>query len=405
MNKRSLLLLTLMLIFTQQAAYALAEWTVLTYIQGDNDLDPFADFNIRDMQKVGSTPAVNIVVQWDQPNNNKTWRYKVNKGSRTDVGTLNLEMGVNAKNELVSAMQWVKDNYPAKKYALILWDHGNGVLDRALNKALSTHSWLATIPGGKALLQERGILYDYTQDTFLDNSDLLYVLQQTKNILGQNLDILGTDACYMGMLELACQAKDYANYFVASEETIPGEGWPYSRFLAPLVKTPTQTALTLSKSIVSAYKSYYRTTRDVTLSSVDVSKVAAINTTLNAVIQEINTIAQTNGAAIRTVINRAYTNATHFSQYDYIDLYTFLSNLSSEAKKNKAVGTKSFTTALTNAMNATLNAVVANGVGTAYPKAKGISIYFPSSLPLGDGYTDTLFYQQSQWASFLNNYA
>ncbi|MBY0353031.1 hypothetical protein K2W90_01545 [Candidatus Babeliales bacterium] len=401
--KKRLLLLTFTLILTQQAVGALAEWTVLTYIQGDNDLDPFADFNIRDMQKVGSTAAVNIVVQWDQPNNNKTWRYKVNKGSRTDVGTLNLEMGVNAKNELVNAIQWIKNNYPAKKYALILWDHGNGVLDRTLNKTLQTNSWLG-LPGCKNLFQDRGILYDYTQGTFLDNSDLLYVLQQAKNILGQNIDILGTDACYMGMLELGYQAKDYVNYFVASEETIPGEGWPYSGFLDPLIKTPTQSALTLSKNIVSAYKSYYRTTRDVTLSSVDLKKIPALNTALNAVIQEINSIAQTNQATMRNAVNKAYTKSTHFSQYAYIDLYTFLNNLASETKKNKALGTKTLATTLTNAMNTLASSVVANAVGAAYPKARGISIYFPTDLDFSNGYTDTLFYQQSQWVNFLNTY-
>ncbi|QQR49804.1 hypothetical protein IPF37_03105 [bacterium] len=413
MKKRFLVPFVCILILTQQTASAIAEWTVLTYIQADSNLAPYAYTNINDMQKVGSTSNVNIIVQWDQPNNNKTWRYKINKGSRTEVGSLNTEMGHQPAQELITSLQWIKANYPAKKYALILWDHGMGVLDRSQNNTVPSHSWL-TLPGHNNVPHnnERGILYDYTQGTFLNNPDLLTVVQQAQSILGQKLDILGMDACLMAMLEIATQVKDNANYLVSSEETIPGYGWPYSQFLAPLVANPKQSALTLSQRMVTAYKNYYKKVDSATtLSSIDLSKVAALNTALNNVVQAISNIAQNNPVEMQNMITAAYAQSTSFAISSYIDLYTFFSKLSLQAKayraQNKAprINVTPLQTALTAGMKAITNAVVANGTGSAYPNAKGISIYFPTALPLGPGYNATTFYQQSQWINFLNTYA
>lgn len=408
MKKRFLVPLVCTLILTHQTVSALAEWTILTYIQGDNDLDPFAYTNINDMQKVGSTSSVNIIVQWDKPNNNKTWRYKINRGSRTNVGSLNTEMGRQPEQELIKSLQWIKASYPAKKYALILWDHGNGILDRSINNISSPHSWL-TIPGYNNIFQqERGILYDYTQNTFLDNAGLLNVVQQAQSILGQKLDILGTDACLMAMLEIATQIKNNVNYLVGSEETIPGTGWPYSQFLAPLIANPTQTPLTLSQRMVTAYKNYYKKVDSTaTLSSIDLNKITALNTALNNVVQAINNIAQNNPIEMQNMIAGAYAQVTRFYISSYIDLYTFFSNLNTQANryKNSRLDISPLQTALTAGMQAITSAVVANGIGTSYPNAKGIAIYFPTALPLGPGYNATLFYQQSQWINFLNTYA
>ena len=73
--------------FIVKAAATVAEWTFLVYIQADNNLAPFADFNIAQMQRgiVADSSRVNVLVQWDQPNNNKTWRYKIVKGGKVDV--------------------------------------------------------------------------------------------------------------------------------------------------------------------------------------------------------------------------------------------------------------------------------------------------------------------------------
>src|SRR4051794_5303634 len=46
------------------SAKGVKEWTFLIFLNGNNNLDPFGKMNIKQMEKIGSTDQVNIVVQW-----------------------------------------------------------------------------------------------------------------------------------------------------------------------------------------------------------------------------------------------------------------------------------------------------------------------------------------------------
>lgn len=388
-----------------------AEWSVLTYIQADNDLASFADYNINDMQKVGSTDKVNILVQWDQPNNQKTWRYKILKNSKIEDGSLNQEMGINPAAEIVNAMQWVKTNYPAKRYMLVLWNHGNGVLDRVSQQNNAKLPWLA-IPGmdRKKASDDRGILYDYTDNSYLGTQDLATVFSQVKTLLGQNIDIVGMDACMMAMLEVAYQFKDYADYLVGSEETEPGTGWPYSPFLAALVKNPTMTAEKLTQQIVNAYQKFYIRDRDYTQSSIRLNQIDNVTTGLNnvlAALQECNTVDPVNTTKM---LNRARTYVISFYLPEYRDLYSWYTQLTSAAKtflktKNRQAKNAKTTllTALINASNGLKSAIAANVVGTKFKGAQGLSIYCPVSGPVDSDYLQLAFVNNSPWASLIQN--
>src|SRR3972149_546706 len=48
------------------ARAALADWTFLVYMGGDNDLEPVGITDFLEMAGVGSTPNVNVVVQFDR---------------------------------------------------------------------------------------------------------------------------------------------------------------------------------------------------------------------------------------------------------------------------------------------------------------------------------------------------
>ncbi len=48
------------------AAEPPAKWTVMIYMNGDNDLEEFAVGDFLEMAEVGSTSEVNIVVQFDR---------------------------------------------------------------------------------------------------------------------------------------------------------------------------------------------------------------------------------------------------------------------------------------------------------------------------------------------------
>src|SRR4051794_2179636 len=50
------------------------DWTFLIYLNGNNNLDSFGTLNINQMEQVGSTENINIVVQWASLAKKKTQR-------------------------------------------------------------------------------------------------------------------------------------------------------------------------------------------------------------------------------------------------------------------------------------------------------------------------------------------
>lgn len=149
--------------------------------------------------------------------------------------------------------------YPADHYGLICWDHGNGPLMGFGNDL--------NFDKDKIDLDELGEAFE--------NSPF-----NTEN----KLEFIGFDACLMSSVEVANTLKDYAKYMIASQEKEPGNGWDYS-FLSVLNDTYDVTEI--ADSILTGYDEYYAAkvsptfNPEITLSCMDLSKTAAVNTALN----------------------------------------------------------------------------------------------------------------------------
>lgn len=392
----------------------IAEWSFLTYIAADNSLADYAAYNISDMAKgVASLTSNNILVQWDQPRNNKTWRYKITSGGKIDIGTISMEMGYNPAKELGDAVQWMVNKYPAKHYAIVLWNHGSGIED---------------FEPGIAKLGMRGILYDDSQNTCLTNQGLSSALARIKQIIGKNLDLIAMDACLMAMVEVAYQMKDSVNLFVASQQTIPGIGYPYSKFIRPLTTNPaTTTALQLGQNIVSSYQQFYtnqQPTSDFTLSCIDVTSINLVKNNIDQFITAVNTCAKLDTAATKKLIITARKTASAFEMPEYIDLYSFYAGILQQRKTSRPKSEfilqhkkeeKKVTPTYQSALN-TLFAVIEDGLtkittvvlqsssGPTYPGVKGLSIYYPTTGGIDKSYRLTLFAQNTAWINFIQTY-
>ncbi len=392
----------------------LAEWTVLTYIQADNNLASYAHYNINDMQRAGSTDKVNILIQWDQPYNRKTWRYKITKGGKVEDESLSQEMGIKPVKELVDAMEWAQRKYPAKHYMLVLWNHGNGVLDRSRNlSSFALNPWLE-IPGYPNQ-KERGILYDDSDDTFVSNRDLSNAFSQIKSLLGKKIDIVGMDACLMAMTEVGYQIRNYADYLVGSEHLEPGNGWDYSGFLKPLVNNPELFgAEELAASVVLSYANYYKDRySSYTQSSIKLSNLNTLTQKINAIISRVEDCYNVKRKRTYNLVKRAHNKSIKFFTKSYLDLYSFLKNLRKKArqyrrrKKEKNNRYKyslaQLEIAIVNGMKEVKNTISSNAVGSRYKNAKGISIYYPKRY-INSSYLKTAFAQNTLWLSFIKKY-
>ena len=64
------------------------QWTVMVYMAADNDLDISAHLDIQEMQSVGSTENVTVLLQYDtrsRPTDGTGWKKTVSNCSRNWV--------------------------------------------------------------------------------------------------------------------------------------------------------------------------------------------------------------------------------------------------------------------------------------------------------------------------------
>jgi hypothetical protein len=61
------------------------KWTFMVYIDADNNLDPYAELDLKEMESIGSTGDVNIVALVDLLYVNGTVMYYISKESRIPV--------------------------------------------------------------------------------------------------------------------------------------------------------------------------------------------------------------------------------------------------------------------------------------------------------------------------------
>ena len=118
----------------------LPEWTVIVYSAADDDvLEENMWFDVNEMELVGSNSQMNIVVQMDRYDRGFTgdgdWsdtrRYLIQQDNDLNhiaspvVQSIG-EADMGDPQTLEDFVTWAIQNYPAKKYALIMSDHGGG---------------------------------------------------------------------------------------------------------------------------------------------------------------------------------------------------------------------------------------------------------------------------------------
>lgn len=123
------------------APAATAEWTILSFLSADNDLEKNALYDLNEMEAAGPGPNINIIVQLDRPqfgynDGVNSWgeavRLKIHKDNDpvriTSPVVMKLGPNVNSGDPktLSDFIEWGVRNYPARRYILVLWSHGSG---------------------------------------------------------------------------------------------------------------------------------------------------------------------------------------------------------------------------------------------------------------------------------------
>ena len=355
-----------------------AKWTVMVYIAGDNNLEPYVVSDIEtELAPTGSTADMQVVALADRAPGYDTSRgdwqttkiYHVTQGMIADAASAVADWGerdTGAPQTLIDFVNWSKTNYPADHYALIFWGHG--------------WNWH---PG-----------YVMLDDTSADTLD--YEEEKAAIPSLGFIDVVGYDGCNMASIEIFNLWHGHATAVTGSQEWVGAEGLQYDLVLAQLAANPNMTADQVATAFAQT------ATADKTWSAV------AVDSRFDGLVTAVNNlaVALNNGLARnRKQYDQAFTATRSFWQAPMDkDLYDMAYEL------NNKVGDATVKTKSQAVMNAVHSAVLFDRHTNAYADTYGITIYHVSKASEKDSnysyYRSTVdFALQTSWDEFLDAYA
>jgi len=242
------------------------DWTVLMYIAGDNDLEPYAAKMMQQIEdKCGTTENINVVAQlgrmdqaslkklyenqgreYEPTNIDGDWsgmrRYVVTQQDRDKdesdkilskcVGKPTDKKMSNA-TALADFLVWGMKNYPSKHTMVVLADHGGGWLGAFTSDASAS---------GHSIMKP---------------DEIASAFKIAETATGKKPEVVDMVACLMATSEVAYQMKDRAKYLLASEEIGTTASFDYGPIVAQLDEASKSgkavTPKALAQSIVHHY--------------------------------------------------------------------------------------------------------------------------------------------------------
>ncbi len=219
-----------------------ADWTVAIYIASDNNLEVAWDMYTLDaLLALPNSKNVNVVAMVDLLSTDTIELLEFSGATYTVEKTYD-DMDTGDGDNFRFFLDEVETMYPAENMCVVPWDHGG--------------SWIGFCSDDN---YERSIITMEEFSTALADAAL-------------PIDVLAFDACLMSSVEVAYEASlsDMVTYMVASEMSIPFDGFPYDHMFTPLMEDPKATPEELCEMMLAGWDSYYHYGRMVNLAVTDV---------------------------------------------------------------------------------------------------------------------------------------
>ena len=326
----------------EEGGQDIKDWTVLMYIAGDNDLEPYAAKMMQQIEdKCGTTENINVVAQlgrMEQKDLKKLYegqgrkyeptgidgdwggmrRYLVTQQERTEEQGDKILSKVIGKptdkkmsdaTSLADFLVYGMKNYPSKHTMVVLADHGGGWLGAFTSDAsASGHSIMTP-----------------------DQISSAFKIAETAT--GKKPEVVDMVACLMATSEVAYQMKDRAKYLLASEEIGTTASFDYGPIIAGIDEASkggkAVTPKTLAKTIVHHYDNDPDAFK--TKSAVDLPKMEAVKDTFKLLVDQLKASKiepEAVAAAIQGAQNFGITEEGVYPFYDQIrDLKGLADNL------------------------------------------------------------------------------
>jgi hypothetical protein len=348
-------------------------WTVMLYDAVDMNgvYDPIEDF----CEYMVSGRDLSVLVFQDTRHDSARVYYVGRDGTRTPVIEMG-EVSTGRSETLRMFLEHSKQNYPAERYILAVYGHGQGWLGSCPD-ATNGNDYL-TMEEMRAALEAEGCV------------DL----------------VLFTGSCLMGAVESACELRDCCEVYVGSEGLSYYAFWyqPMSRISETLSANPGIGSDDLAEAIIgfieeeSSKWSSHIWNVDLTVSAVRAARV-------HDLVAELDTLALDylkDPSRLRAVMDSADTDITVFEE-QYPDIYDLVEEI---LEYETADSTRERLEAVRDCVAL---AVIAECHGEALSGAHGLTVYFPfrshsGSTDLYDVGTGLDFIADSHWDELLEAY-
>lgn len=325
--------------------------TVLMYMVG-SDLesdDGMATMDIQEMLESNLNESVNLVLQtggtqdWknDWMTDGATQRFKVTDDEIVHLATLENAL-MSQPDTLSNFLRWGVTAYPAQRYVLVLWDHGEGTMNGF---------GIDEVNNGKTLsLGEMSRAFDWSDTHF---------------------ELTVFDACLMATLTNGYMLRDHSNYLLASQEVMPTEGLIYSSWLNVLAQSPEISVEELSRTMISDYieLSDKQFKRFITLSLLDLKNMDQVMEEWQNVLAQLSEKQKEGKQSALTEVLESTKSFGFISSYDQIDLIDYLDKLEQRGLAETA-----------DLKQAVENTVLQTGA-LEVEIANGLAVYIPYNKP------------------------
>ncbi len=362
-------------------------WTILVYLHADHNLDPSSVVDMQEMQKIGSSNTFNIVVQWDRSEVSGVQRGLVGQGKFNVVQKMP-ELNSDDPKVLADFVSWGIQKYPARRYGLIMWDHGGqwdggfGGDETSKGNGLSVADMRRSIQAGLAQSQQK------------------------------KLEFLSFDTCLMGGLELLGSFADLANIYIANPELDFGDGWEYTNTFGYLKNNPS-VPMNLFAAKENEYWAKHHSIDEADIlyrahTAYDSSKLPALLTASKSFSSALTNVWKSETDKLATLRSKVleYNIDTDEPRApkNYVDLGHYAALI------GKTTSDAALKTAAANLQTAIKNSVLAKTLGKNNQAASGISIWMPadnSELPeesVLTAYSSLYKVSDSGWNDFLGTW-
>ncbi|MCC7542866.1 MAG: hypothetical protein IT379_42010 [Deltaproteobacteria bacterium] len=303
--------------------------------------------------------------------------------------------------------------------AIGFWDHGTGVFEEYDPEAPRTPAMVsrrqaARGRGTRRLFRRseaedrrptpgvlRAMLHDDTNGGLLTTREAGDVLRTALSAAGRpKVDLVFSDTCLNGMVEVTHELAPYAEVVVGSEDLEPATGWDYALWLRRTSKLRPETSAAWAALAVESYRDAYArrpAVHPVTLSAfrADSSIASRFSTLVQAL--------QGAGPRARDWVDRARRDAQLFARRDTYDMGDFAIRLRREAEREGHMAVLEASRALLDAYDAARIAETHLGAGVA--GATGLGLWIPSNRAelavTGGTYRQLRWEREVGWCRYL----